>query len=182
MQEPGATAGIDLPQLERLALEDKQRARTFAAGDGSAHGIDARLDVTNGSCRVSLASGRLAELPHGRRHTGEAGVPVAEHLDAGAGELPFEFGLRAVGDDQVGIERQDTLGIGVEQRADPRQVERLGRPLVVAADGHHLGTGPDDEQHLGERRHQRDDALRSGLGHSWASRERKQDEERDGDD
>ena len=75
-------------------------------------------------------------------------------------EPPLEFGLRAVHDDEVRPHLQNPLDVRIEQRADPRQLLRLRRILVVAADRDDAIAGAHRKQHLGRRRNDRDDAPR----------------------
>ena len=95
---------------------------------------------------------------------GDPAVAIDERPDAGARELRLQVRLRAVDDDQVRPQRQDALGVGIEQRADARQLLHLRRELVEAADADHLRSGADREQHLGQRRHERHDAPRRLRG------------------
>ena len=97
-------------------------------------------------------------------------VPVVRH--AGPLELALQVGLRVVDDDQIGLERQDPLHVRIEQPADPRQALDFRRKPVVVADAGDAVAGAHREQHLGGRRHERDDALRAGRPGRRRSAER----------
>ena len=87
-------------------------------------------------------------------------MPVDEHADAGPRELRPQIALAAVDDDEVGPQRQDPLDIGIEQRADARQLVTSGGNVVEAADRDDLRPGADREQHLGDGGDEGDDACR----------------------
>ena len=50
-----------------------------------------------------------------------------EHRHAGALQPCLQFRLGAVDDHEVGLEREDSLGVGIEQAADARQLAGLRR-------------------------------------------------------
>ena len=110
-----------------------------------------------GACAMA---GALAERADGREDVGQAAVPVVEDGNRRPLELPLEVGLRAVDGDEIGSQRHHPFDVGIEERADPGQRRHLGRIGVEAAHRHDLRTGADGEEHLGERRDQRDDAAR----------------------
>ncbi len=79
----------------------------------------------------------------------------------GPGELGFQRVLRTVGEHEDRAEREDPFHVGIQQRAHARQLLHLGRVVVVAADGDHLRACADGEEHLGQCRHERNDARRT---------------------
>ena len=93
----------------------------------------------------------------------EAAVAIVEERNRRALELLLQIGLAAVGDDEIGPQRNDALGVGIDQRADGRQRSHFRRLDVVGADGDDLRPGADREQDLGDVRDERNDALRRRL-------------------
>ena len=75
---------------------------------------------------------------------------IVEHRDADASEPGDQIRLRTVDDDEIGLERQDALEIGIDERADLRTRRDLGRVRVVARHADDLRAGADREQHLGD--------------------------------
>ncbi len=105
-------------------------------------------------------------------------VPVAEGLETSTFELRVQLRLRAVDDHEVWPQRQDALGVRIDQRANLRECLHFGGELVEAADCHHLRAGADREQHLGNRGDERYDSPRRGGGVP-ALRQRRVEQEAD---
>ena len=77
---------------------------------------------------------RDAEVSNRVERRCDPAVAIAERAVTRSPELRLQVGLRAVDDDEIRPQRQDALGVGIDQRADLRQRLHLGRELVVAAD------------------------------------------------
>ena len=97
----------------------------------------------------------------------------------GSIELRAQLRLRAVDDDEIGTERDDAFDVGIEQRADARQLPDFWRKPIVAADRHDAIAGTHGEQHLGGRRNDRDDAVRLGVQRARDGAEQKRNTEPD---
>ena len=91
---------------------------------------------------------------------GQPGVAVRIDGNARPRELRLQILLAPVDRDEIRPEREDPLEVRIEQRPDPLEILHLRRVLVEAADADDLRSRANREQHLGERRHQRDDPLR----------------------
>ena len=90
--------------------------------------------------------------------------------------LRAEIGLRAVDHDQVRLERKNPLDVGIDEAAHLRFGQRLGRKSIEIAHADNSGPRAHREQHFGDGRDQRDDALRRRL----RQRARREQEPRDG--
>ena len=114
VEEAESAAGVDASKRERVAAEDEQRARPGPAGDAPADVGERRIDATD-QCRGGLvASDARAKLTDGRGHVSKPRVLVHEHRDRRALELPAEFDLALVDDDEIGPEGEDALEIRVD--------------------------------------------------------------------
>jgi hypothetical protein len=77
-------------------------------------------------------------------------------------ELPFhQRSLSIREDDQVGIEREHLLEVGIGPSPDSRQVGHLRRKLAIGRDRHHPIEGMDAMQDLGRVRREGNDPLGS---------------------
>ncbi len=120
VEKAHATARVDAAQRQRVAPEDQQGSRLRSADDAGPDASQRGVNPCDESVRLSVAADPPAELSNRRRHIGKAGVFVDEHGNRRALELPPQIGLALVDDNQVGSERENSLEIGIEQRADSR--------------------------------------------------------------
>ena len=124
VQEAEAAAGVDAAQRER------SRPKTSSVrGRGRPATCvrivrELRVDVRRAVAARLVAADARAELADRRVMSASAGVLVDEHRDRRAFELAAEIDLALVDDHEVRPERQDALEVGVEQRADARELER----------------------------------------------------------
>ncbi len=160
VDEADAAAGIDAPQRHGLALEDDQRPRPAQAGHALGDRGDACLDTGRQIVGRPLAADARAERADRDRDVGQAGVAVDVDGNLRALELRAQVRLAGVNHHEIRAQRQDPLDVGIDQRADSRQLLDLGRKPVEAADRHDLRARADREQHLGDGGDDRDDARR----------------------
>ena len=116
VQEADPAARVEVAECAWLTAEHQQRPRPRATGHprcASAPGR-ARSPPPLPSREPSRRCGRRGQQRG--RHLGKAAVCIREDGNRRARELLFEFGLRAVGDHQVGPQAEDALEIGIEQR------------------------------------------------------------------
>ncbi len=90
-------------------------------------------------------------------------MPVVEDRYRGARELRHKILLRAIHEHEIRPQADDSLDVRIEQRTDARQIFHLWR-VVITAHGRQLRPCADGEEHVCERWHQGDYALRWRLG------------------
>ena len=163
VQEAYAAARVDASERPRLAAEHEQRLRPRALRDPSANIGELCLDARRQRVRRRVDPDARAEAADRLRDVGQPAVDVPVVGDAGALHLRTQIGLRAVEDQQIGLERQDPLDVWIEQRPHTRQLVDLRRKAIVAADGDDAIAGAHREEHLGRRRNDRDDAMSVGA-------------------
>jgi len=89
---------------------------------------------------------------------------VEEYRNVRALHLRSKVRLRAVHDHQIRLQGDDALDVGIDQAADLGTLQRFGWIDIEIADAYHARSRAHGEQHLGDRRHNRNDALRESLG------------------
>jgi hypothetical protein len=115
-----------------------QRSRPRLAGNAGFHGINRRLQSARDLLGLIGVSRPRTERAHRHHDVVEAAVAIVEERYGGAFELRLELCLAAVGDHEIGPQRNDLLGVGIDQRANGRQRSHLGRLDIVRTDGDHL--------------------------------------------
>ena len=126
VKEADATAGEYSPQRERVTPEHEQRLGPRPTRHLAADRRESRFEI-GGDPFGRLASTEAGpERPDRGHHAREVAMLVQELLDARAFELQPQIGLRAVDEDQIRLQRQDPLEIGIQESSDPRQRRTWG--------------------------------------------------------
>ena len=156
--KPTPPAAYTRAQRARLAFEGQQRARPAAAGHAAPNAVEPGPQTLRPwPSRRSSVPGQRTQLADGLQRVLDAAVPVRVCPDARPLQPDLEIGLRTIGHDQVGLEREDAFRVGIEQGADAGQGLHLGGEVIEAADGDDMWSRADGEQHLGDGRDERDD-------------------------
>ena len=160
VQEADAAARVDPFQRSRLAAEHEQRLWTRTLGDTRADVGELALDpIRERVCGGTDADAR-AERSDRLGDVRQPAMHIWIDRNARAIQLRAQIRLRSVQDHEVGLQRENSLDIRIEQRPDARQLLDLRRKPIVAPDGDNPVARSHREQHLRRRRDDRDDAPR----------------------
>src|SRR4029453_103009 len=157
VKKADATADIHTTQRAGVAADDEHRWRAPLSADAHADGVELRSHLPNDAIALGRMSGQTRNVANRLQDAVDTAMAVRVDANAVARDLPLQFALRSIDNDEIRTQRQNPLGVRIEQRPDARQRFRVGREVVIAADADDLRSGADGKQHLGDVRDERDD-------------------------
>ena len=158
VEKPVSAARVDVAERSGIAAEDEECLETWFTAHPPADRIEVRFHSGGELIRPIGRTDPRADRPHRRSDVGQRPVLVAVERNRRAVEALLQVFLRVVNDDQVRLQREDSLDVRIDQSPHARDAIDLWRVPIVGADADDAVACAHREDHFGDGRDEGDDS------------------------